>query len=1131
MPKWEPEHSHIRVKGCGPMDATILLVGEAPGVSEALLGQPFVGLSGQRLFGGGKERGWVNEVGLHRGQFRIENVCEYCPPHTIADRWDKDTWLQWMEDLHERIARLDHLTLIIPTGNYALYALTGKGKVHWHTRDGKESRPGILDWRGSLLSYTDRRGRRRKVIPTPHPAATFPGRDPGLEPVCKRDWKRIAAEAGSAELNIPVRTHIINPTQGDLDLLVRTCEAMGDDEVVALDIENPMEKGGGAPIVCVGFAPTPQLSITVPTSKKSTREWEVIEHVLSLPVAKVAHNNFHEAYWLWAEREIEVVGMWWDTMYMHHCLTGDTKILMDDCKWKELRHVAVGEHIYAFDEFPTNGRYRRHLRRARVTARSTKQASVYLIRFDDGTHLRATADHKILVGLYDRHPMRRAGNHWCEVRDLKFGDEVYSIGKPWDNYQTPESYWLAGIYDGEGSLGVRKWGSDERDLTAHVSFTQKPGIIMQRVVALLTNLGFDTRQDSSTRADNLHIRGGLSATLRFLGCIPAIRLHAKFKKIAEGNGWNGFTGLRGAKVISIEKQGREQVYDISTTQGTFIANGIVVHNCLDPAAPHSLDFCASVDTREPFWKHEAKDPEDQRKYTSNLAAFYTYNGKDCCVTRELFDVYYQRLLEEVRRTSYGVIDGVEFYLRHYAELYQPLLGLMRAGVRVDESRRAERYAELVAQVGDLKGRLVEQGIDIYSVGKTAKGGISRQKLAKYLYEELGLPKQYVRNKKKGEKTVTTNEVAIRTLAEKHPDKLGQVAPLILDQTRLKKLSEFYTEGRVDEDGYFRSSYGLNTEAGRLQSKKAPNGSGSNAQNIDREARDMFLADPGHIGVEVDLSQAEARIVYLAIYKLTGDKDMLNKARLRPTEYDQHTEMAAKIFGFELEQYKAMKKTDPEQFKLYRYLGKTTVHAAQREQSGKGLSERLAKDGYFYAINECEGFIRAYRRAVPGLEDYFRDVRRRIMQDHYLLTDWGRILRFDYARLDDSLYRAGYSFDPQANVADHMNQKGLKPLAAWFEREQCGRINVHAHDALFFSVLPERAWDATKFLIDSLESPFTYHGTSLCMPCEVKVGLSWKGTSSWGQLPEQSTFEEAVYELTTRHDFDGAQWRIGDRRAS
>lgn len=154
-----------------------------------------------------------------------------------------------------------------------------------------------------------------------------------------------------------------------------------------------------------------------------------------------------------------------------------------------------------------------------------------------------------------------------------------------------------------------------------------------------------------------------------------------------------------------------------------------------------------------------------------------------------------------------------------------------------------------------------------------------------------------------------------------------------------------------------------------------------------------------------------------------------------------------------------------------------------------------------------------------------------MQDKCLLTDWGRVLRFDYARFDDSLYRAGYSFDPQANVADHMNQKGLKPLADWFEREQCGRINVHAHDALFFSVVPERAWDATKFLIDSLESPFTYHGTSLCMPCEVKVGLSWKGTSSWGQLPEQSTFEEAVYELTTRHDFDGAAWGIGDRRAS
>ena len=52
MPKYESWMSHKRVEGTGPLDAKIVLVGEAPGVSEVQYGAPFVGASGQRLFGG-----------------------------------------------------------------------------------------------------------------------------------------------------------------------------------------------------------------------------------------------------------------------------------------------------------------------------------------------------------------------------------------------------------------------------------------------------------------------------------------------------------------------------------------------------------------------------------------------------------------------------------------------------------------------------------------------------------------------------------------------------------------------------------------------------------------------------------------------------------------------------------------------------------------------------------------------------------------------------------------------------------------------------------------------------------------------------------------------------------------------
>ena len=132
-----------------------------------------------------------------------------------------------------------------------------------------------------------------------------------------------------------------------------------------------------------------------------------------------------------------------------------------------------------------------------------------------------------------------------------------------------------------------------------------------------------------------------------------------------------------------------------------------------------------------------------------------------------------------------------------------------------------------------------------------------------------------------------------------------------------------------------------------------------------------------------------------------------------------------------------------------------------------------------------------------------------MTDKVLMTDWGRILRFDYDRMDDNTYRSAYSFDPQADCADHMNQQGFVPFHWWLVEQKAGRINAHLHDGLFASVQPERAYEAAKFVVESLEAPYTYHGTSLVLPCEVSIGLTMKGSVSWKRLPGRKEFEDAV----------------------
>ncbi len=853
-----------RVEGWGSKSARLVIFAEAPGEREENVGQPLVGPSGFRL------NEWMARAGLSRADAYIDNLYQYRPPGNQIKVIDQLTLEQWMGYAHERIAELDDPWVIVPTGNYALYALTGKGKVHWHLRDGHETRPGILDWRGSILEYTDLRGRTIKCIPTIHPAATF--RQPSLERACVVDWERIASELQFRELRRPVRHHHIYPSLSQLAALHQSACEPG--ALLSIDIENPRreksitvyeedgvteqryksgkkkgriktkkEKGDPA-IVCVGFAITPTESVTVPTTlshwkseSKLQEAWQWIHHLCTSPAEKVLHNGLYDTFFL-ADHGIRLTNWKWDTLYMHHCL--------------------------------------------------------------------------------------------------------------------------------------------------------------------------------------------------------------------------------------------------------------------DASAPHDLAYCASVDTREPYWKSEAKDPDEIGKYTSNWAAFLTYNGKDCCVTRELADIYKSRLTS----LSLPHERGMDFYLRHYPPLFGALLDLERHGIRVDTHKRKYRLLELMANCIDLQDQLTAlSGMQLY--GTTS---LSTAKLKKYLYEQLALPKQWRKRKDTGEKTETVDEVAVRRLMERHPtcQPLQTTGPLILSHRRQQTLLHFYKTERVDEDGRYRSSYSPNTEAGRLSSSKNPRGTGSNAQNVDREARDIFLADAGMVGIEVDGSQVEARVDYLLIYMLTGDRAILDKARLRPDEYDQHTENAAAIF------HKPATSITKEE----RYLGKKAVHAAFRDMQGQKLADELLKEGRIYSADQCDKLIKAFRTrlGVGYIEELFRWVRGRIIKDRYLENSWGRRLWFEYDRLDDEAYRRGYSFDPQSECADWMNQRGLIPLHAYLQQEGIGAINAHVHDSLFFSVIPERAYEATQFLVSSLEQPRTIWGVELSIPCEIKIGGRWKGEHEWKRMPTQQEFEAAVQGL-------------------
>ena len=235
----------------GPTSARLVLLLDAPGRWEHEYHRLCVGPAyNDRLLP------WWRAVGLDRSDFYIDSVLPFDPVargyhgHGMHDpainHVPEHEMREAMDALHRRLASLDDPWLIVPLGDYGLYTLTGKGRVSWHTRDGKHLRPNLMSHRGSIYEYADQRGRRIKVIPTPHPMVVSDFHTPSMQWVCAMDWKRIAEDAKFRELRLPQQTHLISPSTSEaLEYIRWTCQraaelaAKGERLVMSIDVETP----------------------------------------------------------------------------------------------------------------------------------------------------------------------------------------------------------------------------------------------------------------------------------------------------------------------------------------------------------------------------------------------------------------------------------------------------------------------------------------------------------------------------------------------------------------------------------------------------------------------------------------------------------------------------------------------------------------------------------------------------------------------------------------------------------------------------------------------------------------------------------------------------------------------------
>lgn len=150
----------------GPLLSPLLLVGQAPGAKEPVLGRPFAWTAGKQLFK------WFLPLGLDEARFReriyMAAVCRCFPGKAPSggDRVPSESEIENCRPWLERELELLRPDLIVPVGRLAIEQFLA-------------ARP-LVEQIGVVHSFAHR-ARRIDVIPLPHPsgASTWPRNEPG----------------------------------------------------------------------------------------------------------------------------------------------------------------------------------------------------------------------------------------------------------------------------------------------------------------------------------------------------------------------------------------------------------------------------------------------------------------------------------------------------------------------------------------------------------------------------------------------------------------------------------------------------------------------------------------------------------------------------------------------------------------------------------------------------------------------------------------------------------------------------------------------------------------------------------------------------------------------------------------
>lgn len=538
---------------------------------------------------------------------------------------------------------------------------------------------------------------------------------------------------------------------------------------------------------------------------------------------------------------------------------------------------------------------------------------------------------------------------------------------------------------------------------------------------------------------------------------------------------------------------------------------LIKAHTIQPELPSkAMQMLQSIWTRMPYHKDEGKEFDYKKQ---NISKLFHYCGLDVISTFST-DVAMDDDLKEM--SEFYKTDLWGYFYNYKMQLHRVYMAIEKKGFSVDTEARAALKVKYSLMHDTIQSRFTSAVPDFLPKNIKGKDGkkcheghlvnvAAPGQIKNLLYTYLGLPTR----RKKG--TISADEDTIVALLNNNvkDERRRSVLTDVLEDRKTRKTIGSLN-AKLDYDGRDRCSYRITgTETGRtsnsvLKQPLRPYKSGHAFQTLTKhgtvgsDIRTIYRVDSGFCFVQVDLSQAEPRIVAL----LARDAEL--SIAFRGGKVDIHRRTAALVLGKMsyldlsenfIEQADSIPKDSPD-----RFLGKTCRNGGNYDM-GKGiLAVNIATtakiQGLDISVSEWRAgkMLEAFHAASPNIKSVFHaEIQDAINGSRVLINPYGAIRTFNDRLGEASIYKEGYAHIPQSTVGDKVKHSILD-----IEKEMPDFVSLclmgEAHDALLMRFPLGEEVDRARIVKSIMEREIDFSTCSLKrgklrIPVDVEVSYT------------------------------------------